>query len=318
MNRIGLKLACLIASLVIWIQVAYNTNEFEDTVGLPLELVNLPADLTVAGFSVEGGDGSHVVPVRLRGSKLLLLAHHYLGLAAAHLKVDLAKVRAGDQIQRPVLAVDVETDLEVRAIMQSVRLRLHVDDQDTSRVPVRVQTVGELPAERVLLKLPTAAPDSVLLSGPARFLAAVERIQTETVDLARFRKSDTIVRKVISPSPHLVLLEEEVAVTVAVAPLELRTLAQVPIVPLVDADQAEVTVFPPVADLVISGPADSVQALTQADVAVTVPLTGLADGTHRLRGQVILPEGFVLVSLEPEVFLAIIGEIDPEGQGQRQ
>ena len=48
MNRVGLKLACLAVSLVIWIRVA-TTVETEATIALPVMLENLGAEYTSAG-----------------------------------------------------------------------------------------------------------------------------------------------------------------------------------------------------------------------------------------------------------------------------
>jgi hypothetical protein len=73
-----------------------------------------------------------------------------------------------------------------------------------------------------------------------------------------------------------------------------------------------------VADLVISGPADSVQRLVPSRIVVTLSLTGLPEGTHHLPGQAVLPPAYALVSLEPQEFMAIIGDAtqgNPEQRG---
>ncbi len=309
MNRIGLKIACLLVSIVIWIQVASN-HDMEEYLYLPLEVTNLPPGTTIAG-----SDLPHDVRVRLRGSKLRLMAHRYLGRNAGRVVVDLTGEEPGPAFQRELTINDVRSDLDILDISPPVRLRLRIDRESARLVPVVVAVTGRLPAGRLLLEPPRAEPDSVVLRGPERFLTPKLEVRTAAVDLSRIRETSRLTRRLESPSPYLTLAVPEVEVYVSVARAESRTLSNVPIVPLVDANQPQVSVFPPVADLSISGPADSVQALLPSRVAVTVPLSGLGNGVHHVRGQVILPEGFTLLSMEPEEFMVIIGK-DGRAEGK--
>jgi len=310
MNRIGFKLACLIISLIIWMQVA-STHDVEETLFLPLELINLPDSCTIAGNEIQ-----ELVQVRVRGSKLRLLAHMYFGYEAGRVEIDLAGVELQTRLQRPITIVDVTSDLEILNVLPPAELLYRVDREVTRKLPVVVTTTGKVSSERALLTELTATPDSVAVTGPERFFTNDARLLTQPVDLSRLRGRVSLVQRLEASSAFLIPALEEVEVSAVLAEIESRTLAHVPIVPLVDADQAEVTVYPPVADLIVSGPADSVQALVPADVAVTVPLTGLEAGEHHLRGQVILPDGITLISLEPEEFMAIIGSAQREGEGQ--
>jgi len=99
-------------------------------------------------------------------------------------------------------------------------------------------------------------------------------------------------------------------VSLLVSVIEARTFVNIPVIPLVDANQPEVTVFPPVADLVLSGPSDSVGTIVPSRLAVTLSLSGLPEGIHHLRGQVDKPSCLTFISMEPETFMAIIGDIN--------
>jgi YbbR domain-containing protein len=310
MNHIGLKVACLVVAMLVWVQVASN-QDVERTIFLPLELVNLQPGMTVAGSRIPAN-----VLVRLRGSKLRLIAHRYLGQRAGRVVVDLADMTPGTT-QRPLTVNDVRSALDVVEVRAQHPLSIQIDRLVSRAVPVVVTTSGQLPSGRMLVGALSAAPDSVVLSGPSRLFVPDLTIRTEPLDLSRQREAQTVRRRLASPSPHLTPAVAEVAVRVPVSLVDRRTLSNVPIVPLVDANQPEVTVYPPVADLAVSGPADSVRALLPSRVAVTVSLSGLPEGIHHLRGQVILPEGFTLLSLEPEEFMAIIGEADDVGAGER-
>jgi hypothetical protein len=169
----------------------------------------------------------------------------------------------------------------------------------------------------MLIAPPAAAPDSATLSGPGRFLRGRRQARTEAVELGKLKETVTLSKRLLPPPANLKQEPAQVSVTVQVALVATRTLANVPITPLVDAGQRDVAVFPPVVNLVVSGPEDGIRDLVLTDIAVTVPLTGLSRGRHRLRGQVILPEGFSLVSLEPEEFTIIIGQDGDRPQERR-
>ncbi|MFO7654089.1 MAG: CdaR family protein [Candidatus Krumholzibacteriia bacterium] len=304
MNRLGLKLACVVASVIIWIQVAATTTT-EATLQLPLEVVNLPENTTVAGSKLP-----ETVGVRVRGSKLRLLGHSFLNRTAGRVVVDLAGHGPGETVVRDVSPADVRSELETAAVQPPVRLRVRVDRQAQRRVPVVVPTGGSLKGDRQLMAPLRAVPDSVTLSGPQRLVAAVDSLLTEPVDLARLDQSTNLQREVPVPSPHLEASPDVVSVPVKVARVEERTVANVPVVPLVDADQAEVAVSPPVADLMVRGPADSIRALVPARLAVTLPVGGLPEGIHHLRGQVARPDWLTLLAVMPDSFMVIVGEPD--------
>jgi len=302
MNRIGLKLFCLFVACLLWLQVAATTT-VDRTVALPLEITGLREGLTVAGSELPGR-----VPVRLRGSKLRLIEHRWFGRSAGRVVVGLAHAVAGEVAQHDLTAEDVVTDMIVVGLAEPVRLRLHVDRLATRRLPVRVVTRGEPPHDRALAKPPAAVPAEVVARGPDAVLRRQDWVGTEEVDLSRLRAGASLERRLLPWAPDLRLEPGEVRVEVAVSAREQRTFTNLPVVPLTDANQPAAGVFPPVATLVISGPADSLQVLTGARLAVTVSLTGLARGTHHVTGQAVLPEGYRLESLRPDRFVVRLGE----------
>jgi YbbR domain-containing protein len=162
-------------------------------------------------------------------------------------------------------------------------------------------------------------PESVLVTGPERFVAALDTLTTEALDLSRLESSTRLQRNVKIPLPHLVVAPDQVDVDVAIARVESRTLPNIAVVALVDAGQLEVGISPPIADLMVRGPADSVRALVPARVSVTLPVGDLPEGIHRLRGDVTVPDWTTLVAIEPEFFTVIVGKPDAseDGDGDR-
>ncbi len=91
------------------------------------------------------------------------------------------------------------------------------------------------------------------------------------------------------PRGQVVLGTREIEIVIAVAPLMERTLANVPVVPLVDAGQLDVSVSPPIADVMVRGVADSMHVLTTDHVSVTVAVGNRGTGVYELPGQAELP-----------------------------
>lgn len=310
MNRIGVKLVCLAASIVIWIQVA-STTTTEATLKLPLEIVNLPAGTTLAGSRRLPAS----VGVRLRGSKLRLLAHSIFKREAGRVLIDLDGFEPGAQIVLNVVPEYVRTDLVAEVIVPSETLNMRLDRVLTRVVPVVIPTTGSLPADRQLQAPLTAVPDSVRVTGPERFVVRIDSLRTAPLDLSQLPESPQLRRDVIVPLEYLEVDPRQVEVRASVARVDSRILPNVVVVPLVDAGQSEVWVSPPIADLLVRGPADSIRALVPARVALTVPAGDLRPGNHRVRAQATVPDWVTYVEIDPEFFTVVVGSPPPVGEG---
>ncbi len=304
MKNLGLRIACLVAAVIIWVQVA-STTIIEADVALPLEVANLGTGLTVAGNALPAQ-----AEVRLRASKLRVFAHKYLHRPLGSVQLDLADRQPGPPFLYEIHPRDAHTEQEVVGILAPMRLPIRLDHQLARRLVVQVATSGAVAAGRTLLDQPTAQPDSVTVTGPERFFRGVEEVRTVALSLNQINGRETRMLALVPPHASLVPEVSKVQVSVTVATLEERILANVPVIPLVDAGQADVAVSPPVCDVLVEGPADSVKALVPADLAVTIPLNGLEHGMHNIRGDVDHPAWVTKISLDPATFLVIIGDAD--------
>jgi YbbR domain-containing protein len=302
MNRIGLKITCVLAAVLIWIQVA-ATSVVETVIDLPLQVSGLADGLTVAGSELPTR-----VPVRLQGSKLRLLAHKYLGSYAGEVRLILADRGPGPAFSYQLGRADVFTDAEVLRLDRETRVRLHIDEEWIRTLPVAPVFTGTWPEDVGLLVPPHAMPDSVRVTGPSRFLAHLERLATAPIERDRFHRSTRHRVVLVEPHEHLRLQRSEVEVAIALAPLVERTLANVPVVPLVDAGQPDVSVSPPVADVMVRGVADSVRALTAVRISVTLAVGDRGEGVYLLPGAVEHPPWLTLLGVSPPRFRAIVGD----------
>lgn len=306
MKSLLLKIFCVLLAVVIWIQVAASTM-VETDVGLPLEVINLGEGLTVAGSALPDQGQA-----RLRVSRLRLMAHQYFGRSLGVVTIDLAGVQPGPPILHELKEADVRADAEVVTMLPPVRLPLRLDWEDTRWLPVRVPLKGSLPGDRMIDGAIRIRPDSLEVTGPRRFVAGLDSLSTEEVDLGSLQR--TLVRDLpLVPPPSPVRIgANAVNVTIAIVQLAERIVANIPVIPLVESHLGEAGVSPPVCDVLVRGPADSVTVLRPSRLTVTVPVSGLEPGVHQVRGQVQHPDWVVAVRLEPAVFTVLVGEATPD------
>lgn len=307
MNRIGLKIVCLVASVVIWMNVASNSI-VEQTTKLPLRVTGVGDGLTYAG-----SDLPSQVKVRVRGSKWRLLTHNYFNSYIGRVQVDVRDRAAGPTFSYELDQNDVvATDLEVLGIQPPMqRLRIKLDHKVQRKLPVWLSTSGNLPTDVAYLTEPIVVPDSVMVTGPERFFPASGVVRTEDVALGQFHSSDDVTVSLIAPHQHLTMASKDVRAMFRVAAVEDRTMANIPVIPLVDAGQPEVGVSPPVVDVMVRGVADSVAALPGDRIAVTLPVGHLEPGVHMVTGQVDVPPWLTVIGLDPAEFQVVIGHVDP-------
>jgi YbbR domain-containing protein len=301
MNRVGLKISCFIVSVVIWMQVA-STADVEKTAHLPVGIEGLREGLTI-----EGSDVPESIPVSLTGSKLRLMAHEYFGYYVGEVKISMAEHRPGPAFYIDPLAENVYSDLQVPPVIQAASFEVRVDTLVTRLVPVTLNLRGQLDSRFGFVTPPAVSPDSVAVIGPSRFFPDRFSVRTDPVDLSRVDGSSQMELALVPPHGYLRLASDEVKVAFAVGSIEERTLANVPVIPLVDAGRPAVGISPPVADIMVRGVADSVATLTADRLSVVVPVNDLPEGVYEMSGQVEHPSWVTLIGMDPSVFQVIVG-----------
>lgn len=302
MNRLGLKIFCLAASIIIWVIVAYD-SDVEQNAELPLRIVELDKSLTYAGSELVDE-----VSVRLKGKKIEFFKNRYFKGYLGEVRINLSGQEPGPKFSREVVMGDVfVTDLTLISIIRPPKLRLHIDRVETKKMPVRLETDGSLPVGTDFLVKPTVSPDSILVTGASRYFEDDGVVPTLRVNLDKLKESQEFPLALITPHEYLHLARSEVSATFKLAQIVNRTLANIKVIPLVDAGQFEVGVSPPVVDVMVRGVADSVQALDRSRVMVTLPVGSLPEGKYVLSGEVDYPPWLDLIGLDPPRFQVIVG-----------
>ncbi len=322
MNSLGLKISCFLVAVLIWIQVA-STADIEQTTELNLRMTGLGDGLTVAGSELL----PQKIRVRVTGSKLKLLTHQYFNRYIGEVRVNLtglADTTFSYQLDRADIFAEGLKDAD---IVRPRILTVTVDREVSRPLAVHLAADGSLPSGLDFVMAPRIRPDSVLVTGPARFFSEDLMLSTEAVELDRISGETRMTVDLVAPGEFLELGLPEVEVGFLVGQLEDRTLANIPVIPLVDAGRPDVGISPPVADVMVRGVADSVRALTRDRIAVVVPVDNLAEGVFVLAGQVVHPDWLTLIRLEPEQFQVIVGNppnrangaaSDNDGEGPRE
>ncbi len=301
MNRLGLKIACLVASVIIWVQVASNTTVEQDA-KLPLVIEGLGDNLTL-----EGSQLVSEVTVGLEGSKLRLFLHHFFQRDIGEVRINAWEWEPGTQFSYEIGNNEVYSDLKIVGIQPPVRMPIVVDRQQYKLLPIIQDNMGELKNNLAFLEPPQLKPDSVLVSGPSRLFLENTQVVAEPVDYSKLKGSERLSVSLVPPGEFLHLVTRQVSLDCRIAEISDRTLANITVVPLVDAGMPQVGVSPPLVDVMVRGVADSVQALTASRLLVTVSVGSREEGIYELVGQIDSPDWLEIIGLDPPEFQVIVG-----------
>lgn len=302
MNNLLLKIACLVVAILVWILVALTTM-VEADVGLPMDVVGVVDDWTVAGSALPDQ-----VQVRLRVPKLKLMAHDYLGMSLGTVQMDLENFQPGPPALYVLKESDVRTEAEVVMLLPPVRLAVRLDWFEQRRLPVQVPLRGALGDDLMLAGVVRTIPDSVVVAGPRRLFRELHALVTDAVDLNELQVTFTGEVSVEPPPEPLQLETPTVQVVVPIVTLDERVIANVPVVPLDSGERSAALISPPVCDVLVRGPADSVGALSPARLVVSIDVAGLDVGVHQASASLSVPGWATAFSVEPAEFMVIVEE----------
>lgn len=287
---IGLKILALLVAVFIWVTAALN-REYVTSFAVPVFLDNVETKKVISEFETRraevtiAGKGRDLVTMRLKQPKFSLT---------------VPEGRPGlTQLRLNAADLDIPADLAVRSVTPEF-IEIRLNEVGTRQVAVEVPTKGE-PA-RGLAVVGARPLSRVQLIGPRDDVRLYSRVFTESLDLGRIRRSDTMVLRVLPPDAEGFSTEPEtVAVFVDVEKEAARIFLGIPIRPS-ETGELEVTVEPDVAQIAVAGPESRLDELQPDDVQARIDVSELEPGTHSLAAEIVLPPGFHLVKCEPARF----------------
>jgi YbbR domain-containing protein len=205
-ERIGLKLASVFLSLVVFVHV-YTEQEREWTLDVPLEITNLTEDLCFVTLP----PAAVSVAVRGKGKDLIKLK-----FKRARAIVDLGESGTGS-VKRILSGSDIlippDMDVTVADVLEPKVLSLELDSRLAKFVRVVPVYSGSLGAGLALSGPPRVEPEQIQASGARKVLAQLDYVNTSPIDIAGLTDMRTVETNLDAGALNLSLDPNTVRVT---------------------------------------------------------------------------------------------------------
>ncbi len=168
-------------------------------------------------------------------------------------------------------------------------------------VPLRIEAVGEEPAEVQLVSL--TLPGSVSIRGDRQVLETVTEIRAQDIDLSEYTASTSIpIRLILPDGVEAATASQNLAASLTLRGLDTRSFqlssTDVEISSLAEGFEAEIQ--PTTIIVTLTGKAEALAGILQEDIRLSLSLSGLEEGVHQaeVAGKV---DGYTgTVSLAPQ------------------
>ncbi|MBL8174731.1 MAG: YbbR-like domain-containing protein [Bryobacterales bacterium] len=202
----GLKLLSLMVAVLLWLATV-GEPESATVIAVPVQYRNIPANLEVSSEMRE----SAYVEVRGPSGRL-----SGANLANTVVLVDLAgQQRPGERtysIQEDNVRLPPGVQF-LRAVPAQIRIRLEY--QVSREVPVVVRYSGPAP-DGLRIARQEVAPQLVRILGPESRVSAIDRVQTDPIELAAVEGVQTFQAHPYSGDPQVRLVKSDLMVTIKV------------------------------------------------------------------------------------------------------
>ena len=173
-DNLGLKLAALLLAVLVYLNV-YLDRPAEATLSFPVQVTGLGDSLSLSG------PVPATVQAQVRGSGKQLLR---LRVTEPPYRVPLEGIGPG-MVTRQVGAGDLPLagyeGVEVSHVIGPSPIELRIERKVSRRVPVAPRLEGSVPGDTGRALVPTAEPESVLVTGPLSAVAALDSVVLEPV-----------------------------------------------------------------------------------------------------------------------------------------
>ncbi len=286
-HHLGLKVISIALAALLWLVVS-GEQIVERALRIPLEFMNLPAQLEIVG------DTPAVVDVRVRGSSGALSRVAAGELVAV---VDLRAARPGQRLFH-LTGADVRTPFGIEVVQVSpASVAMAFEPSATKVVPVVPGVEGD-PAAGFVVGTVTAEPPTVEIVGATSALRRLTEAMTEPVSVADATSSvnESVTIGVSDPSVRL-RTPQSARVSVAVTPAPVEwSLADVPVAAR-NTDRV-VQITPRQVLIRLRGPRELVSG-ESSGLEASVDVTGLRPGQFLLPVHVVAPARVGIIAVEP-------------------
>ena len=209
-DNLGLKLAALLLAVLVYLNV-YLDRPAEATLSFPVQVTGLGDSLSLSG------PVPATVQAQVRGSGKQLLR---LRVTEPPYRVPLEGIGPG-MVTRQVGAGDLPLagyeGVEVSHVIGPSTIELRIERKVSRRIPVAPRLEGAVPGDTGRALVPTAEPESVLVTGPLSAVAALDSVVLEPI--RREPRREALRAKVTSQSLPDWCVMEPAFVQVTVVPV---------------------------------------------------------------------------------------------------
>ena len=214
-----------------------------------------------------------------------------------------------------VFAETGEVVEDVRVLPDRVKLDVTVKEGYPTRVvPVASPTFLNKPPEGLRLEGFSVSPEMITISGPARVLERVSRVDPLPVNLATLQGHATVTALIRSPFESVKILgSNTVRVSIQLGRARVvRSMTGVPL-RLKRSDRQHGVVSVSSYSIVLEGYTDDLEAISPADLAQELDVRSMAPGSHTivLACPVKVPENVVIREIRPAGVQVLVAEIPP-------
>jgi YbbR domain-containing protein len=289
-NR-SLKLLSLFLAVALWLAVG-GEERTETNLNISLEMLNMPHNLMITSEVP-----SHI-QVRVSGPRGLVRTLTQSRLTHT---LDLSDVKSGRQtFPLGVGSFHFPRGVQVTRV-QPNPLVLTFTPTITRTLPVQLVFLGR-PPEGYEVKSVRTRPSKVKVKGPASELDELKFIPTVPVDLTNLTQPSTLATDLNFQDLHISMVDQvPILADVDISPRILkRTFEGIPVAPQPQAAKLS----PDKVTVTVEGPWPQVKGLENKDLKAQVPTGNLSSGRHRLKVDVLLPDGLTLDSVTPQSIIA--------------
>src|SRR5690625_3058128 len=199
----------------------------------------------------------------------------------------------------PVSVYDIQgNDLNVRVEPASVTVSVPVD-RPSKKVPLKIETKGELPERFELDRLDSAK--EIEIFGKREILNEITEISTEEIDLSKIEQSETF--EVDLDFPDGVIANSE-TVEVIVELIESKVYKSIPID--IEGEEDNITFIRPsdsTINITATGSDTLMKEVSKQDIKTSINVNGLTEGEHQVDILIAGPDD---ISFDPELNKATI------------
>jgi YbbR domain-containing protein len=178
LENLGLKLAALLLSIVLWIFVT-SRGQSEISINIPLEYKNIPSSLEIVNNTAK------TVSLTIKGYERIV---RNINQSDISLSVDMTKAKKGENIYYlDRNDVRLPRAVTVAKIFPS-SIKVVTEDTVTKPVTVKPVIVG-YPQRDYYVKAVSVVPQTVVVEGLRSEVRKITAIKTEPLDVTGYRES---------------------------------------------------------------------------------------------------------------------------------